>query len=76
MLSTDNPLVILVCASMLCIVGYRIRSKHRPKIWYPPGPAGWPILGNLPAILSGHWYVTFSDWQIKYGKYLYSSIMP
>ena len=76
MLSTDNPLVILVFTTILCIVGYGIRSKQRPKHWYPPGPAGWPILGNLPAILSGHWYETFSAWQIEYGKYLCSSTAP
>jgi hypothetical protein len=74
MLPTDNSLLIFVCAVILCGIGYSIRSKTRPKIWFPPGPAGWPIVGNLPAILSGHWYVTFSAWQKEYGKYPFSSI--
>ena len=69
MFSTDNSLFVVVFVTVLCIVGHGIRSKQRPKIWYPPGPTGWPILGNLPAILSGHWYVTFSAWQKEYGKY-------
>jgi len=74
MFSTETSLYIFVCATIVCVAAH-VRSKQRSKYWYPPGPAGWPIVGNLPAILSGHWYETFSAWQKEYGTYLYSSIM-
>lgn len=64
MISTYISLVILACAPILFILGQGARLKKQ----HPPGPKGLPILGNLPAFLSGHWYETFSEWQNKYGK--------
>lgn len=71
-LSLVFSLLVLVCAPILCILDRRVRSKKR----YPPGPAGLPILGNLPVFLNGRWYETFSKWQNKYGKHRHSSTVP
>jgi len=64
MISTCLSLVLLVFTPIVCILRRRARPKHQ----YPPGPSGLPILGNLPAILRGNWYETFTEWQGQYGK--------
>jgi hypothetical protein len=33
----------------------------------PPGPRGYPIIGNLLELRNGQW-VKFSGWQKKYGQ--------
>ena len=33
----------------------------------PPGPRGYPIIGNLPEMRDGQW-LKYSEWHKKYGQ--------
>lgn len=48
-----------------------LRRRHRLPL--PPGPKGWPILGNLSDSLYGeeHTWLRYVDWASRYGDVIY-----
>jgi hypothetical protein len=57
----------------LCLAGigaYLIKQVFNKKPSYPPGPRGWPLVGNIQDIPQIKPWLTFAEWGKKYGVYL------
>jgi len=56
----------------LCLAGIgayllkRVLNKNPAS--YPPGPRGWPIVGNIQDIPQIKPWLTFAEWGKKYGE--------
>lgn len=54
----------------LYLVGCLLRRRHSPL---PPGPPGWPLIGNLLDLRANVPYKVFGTMGNKYGKYILRS---
>jgi len=66
-----SPLILSVCAITLGIWMLRAR-RARSKL--PPGPTGWPIIGNLFDIPTEHSWFKYTEWGEKYGPITYVNV--
>ena len=55
--------VILGCAALVRLARWRSRSH------LPPGPKGYPIVGNLLDLPPTHLWEKFGDWGKQYGGF-------
>jgi hypothetical protein len=61
--------IFTISAILGLIVLYTARYLASPYRKLPPGPRGYPIIGNLLELRGDGQWLTFSKWQKKYGQF-------
>ncbi|KAH9920814.1 cytochrome P450 [Amylocystis lapponica] len=56
-----------VALLFLAVVLTRRLTSHRPAGNLPPGPRGWPLIGNVFDMPPSHQWKTFTEWAEKWG---------
>lgn len=56
---------ILALAVALPVLRYAARRRYSR---FPPGPPGYPIIGNILDMPTSHEWRTFSQWSEEWGK--------
>ncbi|KAG2135247.1 cytochrome P450 [Suillus clintonianus] len=58
----------LVCISSVAVyLVKQVFAKNNNRTPYPPGPRGWPLLGNILDMPHIKPWLTFAEWGKKYG---------
>ena len=63
--STTGVLIGAVVLTLALIPLYR--TSKRDRLPLPPGPKGWPLIGNLLDIPRSNFVETYAEWARKYG---------
>ncbi|KAH9962375.1 cytochrome P450 [Russula dissimulans] len=50
------------------------RASKRTRLPLPPGPKGWPLIGNLLDMPVANFVETYTEWAQKYGKIVYANM--
>lgn len=66
MLSLTNVTGLDLC--LACVGAYLLKQVFKKKNpAYPPGPPGWPLIGNILDMPNVRPWLTFTEWGKKYG---------
>jgi hypothetical protein len=66
--STTGVLIGVVVLILALVPFYR--SSKRDLLSLPPGPKGWPLIGNLLDIPQSDFAKAYTNWARKYGAWL------
>jgi hypothetical protein len=69
LLRVQNHGTFLLGIILGLVVLYAAQSFASPYRKLPPGPRGYPIIGNVLEKGAGQW-LKFSEWQKKYGEFM------
>lgn len=64
LLTTDTLFILVIIASLVLV--FKPRRRYR----LPPGPKGFPIIGNVLQVPQGHGWVQYRDWSLECGQYV------
>jgi hypothetical protein len=68
--------IFSIGATLGLIVLYMARYFASPYRKLPPGPRGYPIIGNLLEMRGGGQWLKYSKWQKKYGQFVSNPLFP
>ena len=61
----ERPPSVTLVIVLVTIAVYYISRRRRTQL--PPGPQGWPIIGNALVLTDSPW-LKFTEWMYKYGE--------
>ncbi|KAG2077743.1 cytochrome P450 [Suillus decipiens] len=59
---------------LACIGLYLLKQMFKKNPAYPPGPPGWPLIGNILDMPHIKPWLTFTEWGKKYGHILHIEV--
>ncbi|XP_006457725.1 hypothetical protein AGABI2DRAFT_198695 [Agaricus bisporus var. bisporus H97] len=62
-------------AGLIGVVLIWLMLRQKPSAPLPPGPKGWPIVGNLFDMPSSREWETFTQWGEKWGDMVFLSVL-
>jgi len=74
-LVNNHPYLSLVSAILGCAVSARL-ARGRSRSQLPPGPKGYPIVGNLFDLPPTHVWEKFGAWGRQYGGLPFLHLYP
>lgn len=78
----QNPLQFCVVSYGLALLAHKIsqhnenRRRNPASLPYPPGPKGYPFVGNMFDMPSSEQWRVYADWAKTYGEWLVNSQDP
>jgi hypothetical protein len=73
-MGTPNALGLAAAAAALAVgILYVYRTRRTP---YPPGPRGWPLIGNLFGVPSEFEWLHWATYEDRYGESIGSCVHP
>ena len=62
-----NAITAALTVTVVAIAWYGLFHVRRGTAQLPPGPKGWPILGNVLDIPSKFQWLKYTEWTKQYG---------
>ena len=64
----ESELTLSLLAAFLLVLAFQYCRPSRSSSW-PPGPKGWPLVGNIPDLSGPEPFKRFAEWRKDYGMY-------
>lgn len=65
MTSLSTSFIAILIAAAIFYAFNTYRQRYEKKL--PPGPAGWPVIGNLLDMPVTHQWLKFAEWKDIWG---------
>jgi len=72
MITATSLLTSLVVSVLLVSI---LRHRRRNLLPLPPGPKGYPLIGNINDLPHKHAWLTYAEWAKKYGDVMHVSVL-
>jgi len=73
--TTNMNALVAISVTLVASTFWLIQRYRRSSYKLPPGPRGWPIIGNLFDMPHDYHWVTYSEWGKKYGPLTYLNVV-
>lgn len=64
----NSFLAALLVVTAVASYALRILLKRQSRSPLPPGPAGYPVIGNVFGVANHHLWLMYADWSKTYGS--------